>query len=68
MILVGLAAMGAGWGVLASPIHSPTATCGNRCGHADALTQTRQWNPDLVLLDLGLPDGDGLEVLRRLRV
>lgn len=27
----------------------------------------RSHNPDLVLLDLGLPDGDGLEVLRELR-
>ncbi|KAA2266429.1 response regulator transcription factor [Solihabitans fulvus] len=32
---------------------------------ADALTRHR--DADLVLLDLGLPDGDGLEVLRKLR-
>ena len=31
----------------------------------DALT--RHHDADLVLLDLGLPDGDGLEVLRKLR-
>jgi two-component system, OmpR family, copper resistance phosphate regulon response regulator CusR len=31
------------------------------------LTQAREQQPDLVLLDLGLPDGDGRDVLTRLR-
>ena len=31
------------------------------------LTQARERMPDLVLLDLGLPDGDGRNVLTRLR-
>ena len=34
---------------------------------AEALELARGHNPDLVLLDLGLPDMDGLEVLRALR-
>lgn len=33
----------------------------------DGLAQAAARNPDLVLLDLGLPDIDGLEVARRLR-
>ncbi|MEW6776203.1 MAG: response regulator [Bdellovibrionota bacterium] len=33
----------------------------------EGLSFVRQYNPDLVLLDLGLPDVDGLEVTRRLR-
>jgi two-component system KDP operon response regulator KdpE len=33
----------------------------------DGLTQAATRNPDVVLLDLGLPDMDGLEVLARLR-
>lgn len=33
----------------------------------DALRQVRLTPPDVVLLDLGLPDVDGIEVLRRLR-
>ncbi len=32
-----------------------------------ALHGDREWQPDLVLLDLGLPTLDGLEVCRRLR-
>ena len=35
-------------------------------GH-DALRQADEASPDLVVLDLGLPDLDGLEVCRRLR-
>jgi two-component system KDP operon response regulator KdpE len=34
---------------------------------ADAITQVALINPDLVILDLGLPDLDGLEVCRRIR-
>jgi two-component system KDP operon response regulator KdpE len=34
---------------------------------SETITQAKAYNPDLVLLDLGLPDLDGLEVIRRLR-
>ncbi|GAA2611866.1 response regulator [Actinomadura fulvescens] len=32
-----------------------------------ALTQAADWHPDLVILDLGLPDLDGVDVIRGLR-
>ncbi len=34
---------------------------------ADGITQVALFHPDLVILDLGLPDLDGLEVCRRIR-
>jgi two-component system KDP operon response regulator KdpE len=37
-----------------------------RTGH-EALVQASMRAPDVVVLDLGLPDIDGLEVLKRLR-
>lgn len=36
-------------------------------GGGEALSLAKSHNPDLVLLDLGLPDMDGLSVLRELR-
>lgn len=33
----------------------------------DALSQARQWHPDLIVLDLNLPGMDGMEVASRLR-
>jgi two-component system KDP operon response regulator KdpE len=34
---------------------------------AEGLEAIARWHPDVVILDLSLPDGDGLEVLRALR-
>ena len=34
---------------------------------SEGLMQASSFNPDLLLLDLGLPDGDGVDVARRIR-
>src|SRR5713226_3578326 len=33
----------------------------------DGLAQASGRNPDIILLDLGLPDGDGIDLTRRIR-
>jgi len=41
--------------------------CGEAVNGADTLQKTRELQPDLVLLDVNLPDTNGLEIARRLR-
>jgi two-component system, OmpR family, KDP operon response regulator KdpE len=33
----------------------------------EGITQAAQWRPEVIILDLGLPDTDGVSVLKRLR-
>jgi DNA-binding NarL/FixJ family response regulator len=41
--------------------------CGEATDAAQALQKASELNPDLVLLDISLPDGSGLEAARRIR-
>ena len=34
---------------------------------AEALMEITSYNPDIVLLDLGLPDMDGIEIIKKIR-
>lgn len=56
---------------LASGLVKALRNAGYVCNHVDtgasALSALRTERPDLVLMDLGLPDTDGLSVLRTLR-
>ncbi len=40
---------------------------GEAGGRSEALTEIEQVQPDLVLLDVRLPDGDGIEICREIR-
>ncbi len=52
-------------------LRSSLISNGHRCIEAEtaaqALMMASSHNPDLILLDLGLPDGDGIDVTRALR-
>lgn len=56
---------------LASSLKKALSNAGYACNHVDtgesALLSLRTEKPDLVLMDLGLPDTDGLTILRKLR-
>ena len=41
--------------------------CGEAANGADTLQKSRELQPDLVLLDVNLPDANGLEIARHLR-
>lgn len=54
-------------GVIADALHR-TARVVRRAGNAaDALNAVRENPPELIVLDLGLPDVDGVDLCRRLR-
>jgi len=42
------------------------AVCGEAANCQEAVLKTRELNPDVVILDLALPDGDGLAVAREI--
>lgn len=58
-----------------APIENFMATAMNSQGYKTITAQTGEvgislaasWNPDIILLDLGLPDIDGMEVISRIR-
>lgn len=41
--------------------------CGEAANAADAMTQARELKPDLMIIDLGLPDQSGVELIKRIR-
>jgi CheY-like chemotaxis protein len=53
--------------VLSALVGSRWTVCGVAENGGSAVKRFRQLKPDLVLLDLGLPDIDGLEVGRQMR-
>ena len=42
--------------------------CGEACSISETLDKTAELRPDLVLLDIRMPDGSGLDTARRLRL
>ena len=53
--------------MLASALRMKGYTVQSAYTGSDGLKLARQWRPDVVLLDIGLPELDGYEVARRLR-
>jgi two-component system KDP operon response regulator KdpE len=44
-----------------------TIACNEATNAADGLAHASRHPPDVILLDLGLPDGDGVDVIRQIR-
>ena len=53
--------------ILAALLQDDKITLSSAKSAAEALTMSRGKKPDLILLDLGLPDTNGFEVLRQLK-
>lgn len=41
--------------------------CGEAANASDAMTQARELKPDLMIVDLGLPDQSGVELIKRVK-
>ncbi len=46
--------------------HAGWVVCGEAAGGTDALEKAAQLNPDVVLIDVSMPDVNGFEVARRI--
>ena len=53
--------------MIANVLRLQDASCMAASGHAAALAICERWRPDALILDLGMPEMDGYELLPRLR-
>src|SRR6187455_2955798 len=53
--------------VVRRSLHGAGIACATAPNGAEGVTTAERMHPDVILLDLDLPDGDGLDLLQRLR-
>src|SRR5438094_246523 len=46
--------------------HEPWEICGQEADGREAVNKCRQWKPDLLILDIGMPELNGVDTARRI--